>query len=152
MELNEFLVKAKTNTYATAGEGGEKTLDDGAKELIFEQGDFKYRDRYFGANPFIGEEIVWQNGQKLWGMNYYGDIFAESISGDLLKEFLDFLKLSLRQVGEYKPFRGPTQFKKDNFEYVCESQGGVDKFVGFEKILYQGKEVYRLDFHGGRIK
>jgi hypothetical protein len=152
MDLNQFLVKAKINTYATAGEGGEKTLEDSAKELIFEQDGFKYRDCYYGANPFLGEEVVWQNGQKLWGMNYYGDIFDNNIKGDLLKEFLDFLKLSLRQVKEDKPFRGPAQFKKDNFEYLCESQGGVDKFIGFETILYQGKEVYRLDFHGGKIK
>jgi hypothetical protein len=152
MELSEFLVKAKINTYATFGEGDEKTLEDGAKELIFEQDDFKYRDRYFGANPFIGEEIVWQNGQKMWGMNYYGNIFDVSLSGDLLKRFLDFLKLSLGQVQSDKPFRGPAQFRQDNFEYICESQGSADKFLGSEKILYQGKEVYRLDFHGGKIK
>jgi hypothetical protein len=152
MELNEFLVTAKANTYATAGEGGEEILYDGAKELIFGQGDFKYRDRYLGANPFIGQEIVWQNDQKLWGMNYYGEIFDKSIIGDLLNEFLDFLKLSLRQVPAAKPFRGPAQFKKDRFEYICESQGNVGKFIGFEKILYQGGEVYRLDFHGGLIK
>lgn len=55
MELQDFLVKAKINTYASSGEGGEKKLEDGGRELIFENGEYKYRDRYFGFNPFIGE-------------------------------------------------------------------------------------------------
>ena len=29
MDLKNFLVKAKINTYASAGEGGEKVLEDG---------------------------------------------------------------------------------------------------------------------------
>ncbi len=30
-QLNKFLVKAKINTYASSGEGGEKVLPDGSK-------------------------------------------------------------------------------------------------------------------------
>ena len=51
--FKKFLVKAKINTYATNGEDNEKTLLDGTKELEFKEGDFLYRDRYFGSNPFI---------------------------------------------------------------------------------------------------
>jgi hypothetical protein len=60
-QLSKFLVKAKINTYASSGEGGEKLLSDGSKEFEFREKEFKYRDRYFGFNPFVGEEIVWQN-------------------------------------------------------------------------------------------
>lgn len=55
-QLSKFLVKAKINTYASSGEGGERIFPDGSKE--FEEKEFKYRDRYFGFNPFIGEEIA----------------------------------------------------------------------------------------------
>jgi len=78
-QLSKFLVKAKINTYASSGEGGEKILPDGSKEFEFEEKEFKYQDRYFGFNPFIGEEIVWQNGKVVWGMNYYGEIVSEII-------------------------------------------------------------------------
>jgi len=63
MELSKFLVKAKISTYASEGEANEIVLEDGAKELTFEDGEFKYRDRYYGFNPFVGEEIVWKNGK-----------------------------------------------------------------------------------------
>jgi hypothetical protein len=62
-KFKKFLVKAKVNTYATDGENNEKILPDGTKKLEFKEGDFLYRDRYFGLNPFIGEEIVFYNGK-----------------------------------------------------------------------------------------
>jgi len=60
-QLNKFLVKAKINTYTSSGEGGEKVLPDGSKEFKFIEKELKYRDRYFGFNPFVGQEIVFQN-------------------------------------------------------------------------------------------
>ncbi len=35
MELRQFLVRAKTSTYASKGEGDERILADGNKELTF---------------------------------------------------------------------------------------------------------------------
>lgn len=79
MKLSKFLVKAKIATYASAGEANEKVLEDGCKELLFEEDKFKYRDRYYGFNPFFGEEIVWQNGKIIWSMNYFGRIFSDAV-------------------------------------------------------------------------
>lgn len=152
MELNQFLLAAKINTYATNGEKSETKLEDGTNELIFQEDNFKYRDRYFGANPFIGQEIVWQNEQRIWGMNYYGQVLGLENKATLFGEFLNFLKLALRQIEIDKPYRGPAQFKDGHFEYFCECQGAIAKFIGSEKILYQGQEIYHLDFHGGSIK
>lgn len=47
MELGKFLIKAKIATYPSVGEVYEMALEDGAKELTFEDGKFKYRDRYY---------------------------------------------------------------------------------------------------------
>ena len=52
-QLNEFLVKAKRKTYASGGK--DRFLEDGSKELVFEENDFRYRDRYLGFNPFAGK-------------------------------------------------------------------------------------------------
>ena len=57
-ELSKFLIKAKINSYASGGEGSRRVLEDGGKEFVFEEGQLKYRDRYFGFSPFIGQEIV----------------------------------------------------------------------------------------------
>lgn len=74
MTLREFLVEAKKAGYASAGEGGERTVVDGAKALTFARAPFRYQDRYFGFNPFSGQEVVWQDHVALWTMNYYGYI------------------------------------------------------------------------------
>jgi len=149
MKLNEFLVKAKVNTYASSGEGRERTLNDGTKELTYEEGQFKYRDRYFGFNPFIGEEVVFENNKVVWGMNYYGFITSNKVSA---KEVYEFLKKALRKVKSDKSCRGPPKLKDRNFEYINKVDGNIEKFAGVEKIFYKKKEVYRLYYHGGSVK
>jgi hypothetical protein len=58
-ELSRFLAEAKAWTYASGKEG--TVLSDGSKELVFEEGKFRYRDRY------LGEEVVFFQG------NAYGE-------------------------------------------------------------------------------
>ncbi len=147
-QLSKFLVKAKINTYASSGERGEKILLDGSKEFKFKEGEFRYRDRYFGFNPFIGEEIVWYKERVIWGMNYYGKIILEIVPP---KQIYQFLQEALKKVSEDNPFRGPKKFKKDNFQYSNKIKGKIEKFEGEEKIFYKGKLVYRLIYHGGTI-
>ena len=149
MKLENFLVKAKINTYATDGEGGENVLNDNSKELDYEEGEFKYRDRYFGFNPFVGEEIVWQNDKIIWSMNYYGKIISDIIPE---RDIYEFLKKAMKSVKEDRPFRGPENLKENDFEYIDKNQGGIKEFIGEEKILYKGKEIYKLYYHGGFIR
>jgi len=148
MELSKFLVKAKIATYASEGEANERVLEDGAKELTFESDGFRYRDRYYGFNPFVGEEIVWKDDKIVWSMNYFGKISSDVVSG---KEVYKFLQSAMRQVKEDRPFRGPNNFKSGDFEYIDESNGDVHNFTGIEKILFKGKEIYRLNYHGGSM-
>ena len=145
-KLSKFLVKAKINTYASSGEGGEKPLSNGNKEFEFREKEFKYRDRYFGFNPFVGEEIVWQNEKVVWGMNYYGKIVSEIIPA---KKIYQFLQEALKKITKDKPFRGPDNFKNDDFEYINKVDGTVEWFKGQEVIFYRKQQVYKLNYHGG---
>lgn len=147
-QLSKFLVKAKISTYASSGEGGEKVIPDGSKEFEFKEEEFRYRDRYFGFNPFVGQEIVFQNRKIIWGMNYYGKVVSKVISP---RQVYQFLQESLKKIPEDEPFRGPQGFKKDNFKYFNKVKGTVEKFEGEEKIFYKGKLVYRLIYHGGIV-
>ena len=148
MELKDFLVEAKINTYASKGELTERILKDGSKELIYKEGEWKYRDRYFGSNKFIGEEIVWKNGRVIWGMNYYGKCLIDIVSS---KEVYQFLRKALRQVQKDRPFRGPMELMEDDWKYFDKSMGNIDDFEGYEKIFYQEKLVYELKYHGGVV-
>jgi hypothetical protein len=142
-----FLVLAKKNTYASNGEFSEKKLNDGTRELTFENNTFKYRDNYFGFNPFIGEEIVWYNKKPIWGMNYAGKVFDKSFS----EEIYCFLKKALSVVTEKSPFRGPDYIKNQDLEYVNEYSGDYTNFVGKEIIKKNGKIIYFLNYHGSFI-
>lgn len=148
MELNKFLVEAKINTYASSGEGGERNLEDGSKELTYENADRKYRDRYFGFSPFIGEEVVWEKEKAVWGMNYYGEILSKNIDP---KELYIFLQKAMRQVKIDRPFRGPSKFEEGEWTYQDKSNGDIDSFSGLEIILFKGERIFELKYHGGFI-
>jgi hypothetical protein len=149
LKLEAFIVKAKINAYATGGEGGEMVLADGCKELTFQEGHFSYRDRYFGWNPFIGEEVVWRDEKVIWAMNYYGIVLHEVMPAG---QVYQFLRQALQQVTDERPFRGPSYLREADFEYRDESQGTFERFTGSERIYYQGQEIYRLDYHGGTVR
>ena len=148
-ELNKFIVNAHVNGYAASGEGGEKILPDGGKELEYGEGDFFIRDRYFGFKAFIGEEVIFFKQQPVWGMNYYGKTVSERISS---KEIYSFLKVALKKATENFPFRGPANFKDDDYEYLNSVDGQITKFSGQERIVYKDELVYMLDYHGGFIE
>jgi hypothetical protein len=146
MELSEFLIKAKLTGYASGGES--RTLPDGARELTYSEGEFTYRDRYFGFAPFVGEEVVFQNGKVIWAMNYYGGTTSDVVTP---KSVYSFLQKAMKLVKAERPFRGPHLFKEKNFEYNDESDGNLDGFTGTERIFYKNEEIYRLVYHGGKV-
>ena len=143
MKLREFLVKAKKATYANE-KVKEIKIKGGGKVLTFSKGKFRYQDKYFGTNPFYGEEIVLLNRKVIWIMNYCGQ--AKN------KEVYTFLKKSLKRVEKNKPFRGPTKFKEGKFEYTNKVLGNMEGFIGEEKITKNKKQIYGGHYHGGFVK
>lgn len=146
MEFKEFLIKAKKNTYAS--DDSQEAFVEGARELTFEEGDFVYKDKYFGIDPFSGEEIVWQADIPVWSMNYYGKIISSSV---LSKDVYPFLRKAMGKVDEESIFRGPSKFVEGDFTYENKSTGDIDLFKGEESIFFKGEKVYLLVYHGGRV-
>ena len=149
MKLAEFVIHAKVRSYASGNDAEPVKYPDGCIELNYQEDGFQYRDRYFGSNPFVGEEVVWQNGQIIWAMNYYGYVIDENTDS---AQVYHFLQKAMGQVKEDRPYRGPFYLKEDDFEYFDQSQGDIDQFTGMEKIFFQGDEVYRLHYHGGKVQ
>lgn len=148
MELAKFLVKAKRNTYASGDK--PKKLANGFEEFYYEEGELKYKDCYHAKDPkpFGGEEVVWYNEKAVWMMNYYGYMLSDKINS---KSVYEFLRKAMCLVNEKKPFRGPSNFKEGDFEYEDQNEGDVNRFKGVERIFFKGKEVYRLEYHGGSL-
>jgi hypothetical protein len=149
MEFIPFLLKAKHQTYASGGEGNAPTLEDGAHEMSYREGEYVYRDRYFGFNPFIGEEVVWRDNKVVWAMNYYGMVTDESVAAD---DIYHFLQKALQQVSAERPFRGPHEFREGDYLYQDTSEGDVAQFSGEETIFYKNTQVYLLTYHGGKVE
>ena len=146
--LIKFLLQAKKSTYAGAKGDSKRILFDGSKEFAFTAGEYCYRDRYFGSNPFAGEEVVFFNNETIWVMNYRGYILDKTINN---KEVYSFLKQALMNVPKASPFRGPSEFVLGDYKYVSKAQGDQNSFVGVEKIYLKNNKIYELYFHGGMV-
>jgi hypothetical protein len=77
-DLTRFIVTAKRATYVGDGEKANPSRP-GSHDLTFAQGAFMYRDSYFGGTDFIGQEVVWHEGEPVWAMNYYGYILRPDL-------------------------------------------------------------------------
>lgn len=142
--LESFLLRAKRATYA--GHAAEVSSErPGAHEFVYAEDALNYRDSYFGGYQFHGQEVVCQDTQPLWCMNYSGHTLSDAFSGD-------FLKLALRHGTADMPYRGPRLFRNGDYTYTCDVEGSLAWFFGTEVIYYLDKLVYECRFHGGFVK
>lgn len=79
--LIEFLIKAKKNTYAGSDKKEEISCRSCSNDLVYQEGDYKYFDSYFGGERFVGEEVLFVKDKPVWAMNYSGVEFNEKFSG-----------------------------------------------------------------------
>lgn len=147
-ELCKFLVKAKKSTYA-AGDSAEEIInDDKSKTLVFEDGDWKYNDNYFGGEPYGGREVVFFEGSPVYIMTYYGQV-NQSVSE--IKKVYGVLMEALKLIPKDNPYRGPKKYQSGDFVYKNSFTGEIDNFFGEESIVKNGKEIYKAKYIGGFV-
>jgi hypothetical protein len=115
--------------------------------LEFQEGHFLYRDVYFGMSYFVGQEVVYYQGNPIWSMCYSGGVDKEFV-----KEVYAFLRKAMRNVSADTPFRGHKEFVEGDYIYRDSNKGKLDKFVGKETISFADKVVYSLNYSGGFIR
>lgn len=148
-ELCRFLVKAKKATYAAGDDAKNIAEADKSKTLIFEDGDWKYHDNYFGGEPYGGREVVFFQGLPVYMMVYYGRV-AEDVSD--VQAVYKILQGALRLIPEERPYRGPKEFSQDDLKYTNVFEGEVDNFSGEEMITFEdGREIYKAKYIGGSV-
>lgn len=166
-ELQEFVYRAKKNTYAT---GGGKVEDSrlwvpGHKEHEYAEGDLYYRDSYAGYLSAPGRELVKIGGERglaVWSMYYEGgmkppyDILSEE-NVAFAKYCFGLLKNALANVPEDMPFRGPMIFRDEEHTdliYHCHlMRSKFTRFSGYENIVKGSgfKITFEQNFGGGII-
>jgi hypothetical protein len=147
-QLHDFIVAAKAATYVGDGSPAEPCRPK-SHDLVFTKGDFSYRDSYFGSSDFIGEEVIYNKGNPVWGMNYYGVILQpEKIDA---AEAGKMIKASLSRLYAEGRFLGGWHHQQADLTYYDTSTGDLTRFTGQEWIEKAGEKVYKLVYHGGLI-
>ncbi|MGF1911540.1 DUF5680 domain-containing protein [Vibrio kasasachensis] len=148
-ELYKFIVEAKANSYVARA---PKCLSSrqGANDIQYRRGRFQYMDSYFGGNDFLGQEVVYFDGEPIWAMNYYGKILKPTVYDG--EKAGNAVLSSLSKLYESGHFLGHFANETDWGTYQDTNQGDVFSFTGYEWIELSGLKVYELHYHGGLIK
>lgn len=150
MELLKFLIEAKRATYAAQGDDASVSpLLDGSRQLEYCNGDYFYRDIYFGMSFFVGQETVYYKNEPVWSMVYSGGVISDDFDSAETRRVYSFLRNAMRRITPESPYRGPNDFAEGDFVYVNRSNGGIHRFQGHETITLLDREVYSLDYSGG---
>src|SRR3990167_1993362 len=148
-QLAEFLNEANKNTYANKDAAKVSATRLKSEDYHFEKDGLIYHDTYFGARDFIGEEVVYKDGEPVWAMNYYGFILKPEAS---TKEVYSILRPALMQeYSDILPVRGPKEYKEGESIYRNSVEGSLERFSGNEEIILKGDKVYNCWYHGGAI-
>ena len=145
-KLEEFLIKARTKTYAGAA-GKVTPAFKESYQLEYKEGDWLYRDVYnMGNSIFAGLETVYYKEKSVWSMSYYGNFkkLSEEETDKILRGALIANKETARLWHDFG-------WEKDNYSYTCAGYGDMDELGGTEEITKDGEKVYFFYYAGGFI-
>ncbi len=149
-EIKKFLHKANKNTYANKEAQKVESSRLKSEDYNFKDENWICHDTYWTGKKdftFIGSEIIYKDGEQIWGANYWGVISDHSQS---IKDVYGFLREAMMQ--DYNidvPVRGPASYENGEWKYTFEYSGDLENFEGVEKIYRNQVEVYKLIIHGG---
>lgn len=147
-KIVEFLLKARTQTYAAAAGKVESALP-GSIQYEYREENFLYRDVYnIGNGIFMGIETINLNDKPVISMSYFGNF--KQITED---EADSVLRKALIDNWDKARLWHHVKWEKENYVYVCEPDkaGNIDEFSGSESITKDGKQVYYFYYAGGFI-
>lgn len=145
-KLKEFILEASQNTYASENPDIKVRQDDNSTTIVYEYGDWKYHDNYFGGEPFGGREVVFLKEKPVWMMVYYGSVIVDEIIPD---ELYKVLTEALRSSTIDMPYRGPKELVNGDFRYENNLEGDVKRFSGEERIYRNNVVLYIAKYIGG---
>ncbi|MDR9866111.1 DUF5680 domain-containing protein, partial [Pseudomonas baetica] len=68
------LVAANRRGYS-AGSAVTKTAEaDRSTTIVFESGEWRFHDNYFGGEPYGGRAVAFFKGRPIWMAVYYGSV------------------------------------------------------------------------------
>lgn len=150
--LVAFIQEANAHTYASGADYSLSKSDTNFQEISYTNGKLTYKDRYSGYFAAAGESTVWFEDTPVWSASYRGQI-EQATTGLRIteKDVLAFLKRALGRDHIPQSFRGPVEFREEEWEYSYVQKGELDRFAAWEEIYFRGNLVYSQDILGGVI-
>jgi len=145
--LRQFLIDSNRAGYAGGEEKKWIKEADGSTTIPFEKSEWRSHDNFFGGEPYGSRTVVSYEGQPVWMMVYYGWV-EEGIETDPIYAIL---RNALQQMPEDYPYRGPKEYKEEEYTYTNTWDGEVDRYSGSEQIHHGDKLVYKADYLGGLV-
>lgn len=150
-QLYDFILRASSATYAGGGSYEKIVERSGFLEMVFQDGDWHYRDSYTGFYRSSGSEVVRYQDQIVWVSSYCGGMAKGS--ENLASDTFDFLKKAMLAKPKNKQsFRGPDHYSEQNWVYSYQQKGDVTSFSGYEEISHLGNVLFSHEIIGGIIK
>ena len=159
VRFTKFLKAAHDQGYGNPNAAFATPMRPGWKAYHFELDGFVYHDEYRGNKRYFGEEVIAENGEAVWGMNYCGEVMLLPADRTTGKEIYAFLRNALVAGSIYHPIpvRGSHLFEmcgehRWSYMIVYRPHDTIGSFVGNETIRWDGKLVYRGVVNGGFIE
>ncbi len=146
-KLKQFLLESNRAGYASGNENRQIKEPDGSTTIIFEKGDWKSHDNYFGGEPYGGRTVVFYRDKPVWMMVYYGWVEPDAETEVVYR----VLRNALMQMPEKYPFRGPETYAEGKYVYANGRMGEIERFSGEEEIRREAKVVYKANYLGGLV-
>lgn len=146
--LREFLTRANRAGYASGERKNWTTEEDGSTTIVFESGEFRMHDNFFGGEPFGGREVIFYQGKPIWMMAYYGKV----TEGGDTKRIYATLRKALSNPPSEMPVRGPLGLEDGELTYENSWKGDIGNFSGRESIVNdRDQTVYNATYAGGWV-
>lgn len=145
--LRSFVQKANKEGYGSGRKDNWTKEKDGSTTIIFEDGDFRMHDNFFGGEPYGGREAVSFRGKVGWMMVYYGAV----IVGQDVNKIYALIQKVLSNAPPEMPVRGPKVLEDGDLRYKNNWQGDIEKFSGEEFIIENDQRIYSAQYNGGLV-
>ena len=147
-EIINFLLRARTKTYAGGG-GGVTPALAGSKQLEHVEGDYLYRDIYYvGERAFLGIETIYHQGKPVWNMVYRGDWDPNDITDEEIRENLPAALIANANTARINQ---RVEWENGNYRYLCEGEGELDNFHGLEILFKNGHSSHRVVYYSSKL-
>ncbi|MDR0591576.1 MAG: DUF5680 domain-containing protein [Candidatus Nomurabacteria bacterium] len=150
VELQAFLYEAALHGYGSEGNVNDTESDDGGTKIVYERGDWRYSDKYFGGEPFSGLTVIRYKGIACFTMTYWGKVMGMRAYKE---KVYDCLQSALMCVRPEHPWRGLNGFVSEHgLCYANIWHGDINEFSGQEKVADLNDNcLYKASYHGGIV-